>query len=69
VNDIIDGWSSTSMATATQRRSYEIAAKEFSAFLPKLKTLVETDLHRLETQADAAGAPWTPGRVPEWSDR
>ena len=69
VNDIIDGWSSTSMATATQRRSYEIAAKEFSAFLPKLKTLVETDLHRLETQADAAGAPWTPGRVPEWTDR
>ncbi len=69
VNDIIDGRSSTSMATATQRRSYEIAAKEFSAFLPKLKTLVETDLHRLETQADAAGAPWTPGRVPEWSDR
>ena len=32
----------------------------------KLRTLVESDLERLEDAAEAAGAPWTPGRVPEW---
>jgi hypothetical protein len=24
------------------------------------------DLRRLEADADAAGAPWTPGRLPTW---
>jgi hypothetical protein len=68
VDDIVGGlWFSTSQATATQKRGYEIAANEFSAFLPKLKALVEDDLRRIESQADAAGAPWTPGRVPTWS--
>ena len=31
--------------------------------------LIEVDLARLEKQLEAAGAPWTPGRIPEWKDQ
>jgi hypothetical protein len=37
--------------------------------LGKLHTLVEVDLAKLEKDMEAAGAPWTPGRVPEWSEK
>jgi hypothetical protein len=30
----------------------------------KLRALVEVDLKAVEQALDAAGAPWTPGRVP-----
>ncbi|MBI3886518.1 MAG: glycosyl hydrolase [Opitutae bacterium] len=59
-------WSITTAPTGTHQRSYEIAAQEFAPVLEKLKTLVDTDLKDLETKVEAAGAPWTPGRVPTW---
>jgi len=59
-------WTQTHGPTATHRACYENAASRFQDVLAGLRTLVETDLVRLEHQADAAGAPWTPGRVPEW---
>jgi photosystem II stability/assembly factor-like uncharacterized protein len=59
-------WYQTYGPTATHRRSYENAASRFQGVLADLKTLIEVDLARLEREADAAGAPWTPGRVPEW---
>jgi hypothetical protein len=31
--------------------------------------LIEGDLARLEKQMETAGAPWTPGRIPEWKDQ
>jgi len=34
-----------------------------------LRQLIEVDLTRLEKQLEAAGAPWTPGRIPEWRDQ
>jgi hypothetical protein len=34
-----------------------------------LHTLVEVDLTKLEKDMEAAGAPWTPGRVPEWQEQ
>jgi len=49
--------------------SYNVAAAEFADQLAKLHTLVEVDLNKLEKDMEAAGAPWTPGRVPDWSDR
>jgi hypothetical protein len=55
--------------TATDRASYRIADEEFVQELGKLRTLVEVDLRKLEKEAEAAGAPWTPGRLPEWKDR
>src|SRR5579859_956006 len=58
-----------SLAKPTQSNmdSYTIAASEFTDILAKLRTLVDVDLSKLEKDMEAAGAPWTPGRVPEWS--
>jgi photosystem II stability/assembly factor-like uncharacterized protein len=55
--------------TASHVDSYNIAAAEFAEQLGKLRTLVEVDLNKLEKDMEAAGAPWTPGRVPEWSEK
>jgi len=60
-------WTSTAAPTTTHRREYDIAASEFSKTLDSLRTLVDTDLAALEKKAEAAGAPWTPGRLPTWS--
>ncbi len=59
-------WSSTAAPTRTHRDEYGYAVAAFPGLLTNLRTLVETDLKRLEDKLDAAGAPWTPGRLPEW---
>jgi photosystem II stability/assembly factor-like uncharacterized protein len=60
-----------SLAKPTQSHvdSYNIAAAEFGDQLAKLHALVEVDLAKLEKDMEAAGAPWTPGQVPEWSEK
>jgi photosystem II stability/assembly factor-like uncharacterized protein len=61
-------WSSTLEApTTTQHHQYDIVAAQFPAILATLHTLVDTDLRNLESAAEAAGVPWTPGRVPVWN--
>jgi hypothetical protein len=60
-------WTTTSAPTKTHTSEYERAAEAFSLWLPAFTTLVEGDLERLEDDAETAGAPWTPGRVPRWS--
>ena len=55
--------------TQSHADSYNIAAAEFADELAKLHALVEVDLMKLEKDMEAAGAPWTPGRVPEWRDK
>ncbi len=60
---------STSRPTQTHTDSYAVAAKEFAQELAKLRALVETDLVKLEKALEAAGAPYTPGRLPEWKDQ
>jgi photosystem II stability/assembly factor-like uncharacterized protein len=52
--------------TGTQKEQYAIAAKEFAAELAKLRQLADTDLPALEKKLDGFGAPWTPGRLPNW---
>jgi hypothetical protein len=59
---------STSRPTQTQRNDYTEAAKEFGKTLADLRSLIEGDVARLEKALEAAGAPWTPGRIPEWKD-
>ncbi len=67
VQTIVTGhWDATSAPTATHRQNYEIAARTFAPMLEKFRTLSLVDLEKLEDAAEAAGAPWTPGRVPEW---
>jgi hypothetical protein len=55
--------------TQSHVEDFNIAAAEFSEQLSKLHALVEIDLNKLEKDMEAAGAPWTPGRVPEWSQK
>ena len=58
-------WVATSAPTGTSEENYRIAAEEFAVELARLKS-AESDLRELESKMEAAGAPWTPGRVPEW---
>jgi len=56
---------STQPPTITQREQYDLAATEFEAFLVSLRAF-DTDLAEFERSMESAGAPWTPGRLPEW---
>jgi len=70
VNGIMEGERfSLAKPTQTHVQGYEIAASEFSDQLAKLRTLAEVDLVKLEKDMEVAGAPWTPGRVPEWTEK
>ena len=62
-----DGWASTAAPTQIQRDAYAIAGEELAVQLARLRPLVEKDLAALERAMEAAGAPWTPGRLPDWS--
>ena len=67
VQQVVGGhWDTTSAATATHKRNYEIAAAAFAPVLADLRTLILVDLKKIEDAAEAAGATWTPGRVPDW---
>ncbi len=57
----------TQPPTGTQRDQYRYACDEFEKTLADLRTLVEKDLRPLEAEIEATGAPWTPGRLPEWN--
>jgi len=60
-------WSSTlERPGGNQRRQYEIIAGVFGGILEQLRRLVEVDSVRIENAAEAAGAPWTNGRMPTW---
>jgi photosystem II stability/assembly factor-like uncharacterized protein len=61
-------WGSTSAVSATQIEMYDILAEEFPPILEQLKQISEVELKALEAELDAAGAPWTPGRIPEWKE-
>jgi hypothetical protein len=70
LSNIMDGERfSLSKPTQTHRDAYGIAADEFSQQLGNLRTLVEVDVAKLQKDMEAAGAPWTPGRVPEWKEQ
>jgi hypothetical protein len=60
---------STARPTQTQHNQYAAAAQDFEGVLAQLRQLIEVDLSRLEKQLEAAGAPWTPGRIPEWRNQ
>lgn len=61
-------WNSTSRVSETQHQLYDIIAEEFPPLLEELKNISEVELKALEDELDAIGAPWTPGRIPEWKE-
>jgi photosystem II stability/assembly factor-like uncharacterized protein len=61
------GWSGLlHEVTGLQREQYDIVAAEFGDILARLRPLIEVELRRIEDAAEAAGAPWTSGRIPTW---
>ncbi|MDA8020924.1 MAG: glycosyl hydrolase [Thermoanaerobaculia bacterium] len=60
-----DQWYTTQAPTGTHRKAYDWAADAFAGELEALRQLI-ADLEALEAEAEAAGAPWTPGRFPIW---
>ena len=59
-------WFTTAPPTATERAAYDWAATAFETNLAGLRSLMDERLMGLERQLEAAGAPWTPGRLPDW---
>ncbi|HTK77095.1 MAG TPA: hypothetical protein VL371_17650, partial [Gemmataceae bacterium] len=55
--------------TGTQREAYRVASADLTREIEKLRKIIETDVKELEKAMDAAGVPWTPGRLPAWTDR
>lgn len=69
VSNVLYGqWFVTSAPTKTQQDDYRYAADAFRKVLAELRTLATADLAAFEARMEAAGAPWTPGRIPEWTD-
>jgi hypothetical protein len=67
VQNVVYGhWTTTAAPTRTHRDSYARAAAAFAGFLAGFRALAEEELPALEAAMEAAGAPWTPGRVPQW---
>ncbi len=64
-----DQRTSTSRPTNSHLENYKIASEDLKQALSKLRGLIEGDLVKLEKAMDAAGAPWTPGRLPEWNEK
>jgi photosystem II stability/assembly factor-like uncharacterized protein len=56
----------TGRPTRTALENYQIASEELANEIPRLRKLIDTDIRALEKQLDAAGAPPTPGRLPDW---
>lgn len=59
-------WQVTSPPTSTEQESYRFAAEAFARVLAELRTRIGKELPALEARLEAAGAPWTPGRLPDW---
>lgn len=60
-------WTISTAPTETHRQNYALAAELFSPVLAQLQQIAEVDMKALHDRLEAAGAAWTPGRVPRWS--
>ena len=58
-------WNTTAAPTNTQISSYEIAAAEFTPVYNEIKA-ISVEIKKLEDMLEKNGAPYTPGRLPEW---
>ena len=66
IGSIVGGhWDSESAVTDNYRDSYKIADQQFRQALGELQAIA-ADLAVVEAALQSEGAPWTPGRIPEW---
>ena len=67
VSRVAWGWDNSSQPTTTHRQSLAVAEQQFTQeLMPGLKQILENELPAFEDQLEAMGAPWTPGRVPDY---
>jgi photosystem II stability/assembly factor-like uncharacterized protein len=59
-------YGSTGDVLGTAREQYKIVMEEFEPLYKRFKKLLEVDVKKLDEALEKAGAPWTPGRLPEW---
>ncbi|NTV83972.1 MAG: glycosyl hydrolase, partial [Bacteroidales bacterium] len=59
-------YGNTYSPTKTQKDQYALLEEELPPLMDQLKEIGESDLKKLEMELDKLGAPWTPGRIPEW---
>jgi hypothetical protein len=60
-----NGWSnSLSALNASQRAQVDIVRREFDTVLSRVRQVIDVELKALEQAAEAAGVPWTSGRLP-----
>ena len=65
----INGLTTTQPPTQTHRAALRLAEQEIVPLLARLRQAVEVELAAIERELNAAGAPWTPGRIPVWDPR
>ncbi len=58
--------SSSSAPTQTQRDNFRIVEEEFMPIYQALRKIATTDVKNIEKKLDDIGAPYTPGRLPDW---
>lgn len=63
-NIIYGYWRCSSPPTETMRVQLGIVERSLESFTSKLTRLLEVELDKLLKEADSAGVPWTPGRLP-----
>jgi hypothetical protein len=58
-------WNSTSAIPGDYMTSYDIAEKQFAPIYTEIKSIGE-EVKKIEATMEKSGAPYTPGRLPEW---
>lgn len=58
-------WSTTAAPTNTFIKSYDAAAEKFDEIHSTLKS-IDANIKQVEAELEKFGAPYTPGRLPEW---
>ena len=58
-------WSTTAAPTTTFIKSYEAAAEKFDEIKNSI-IAIDSNIKQVENTLEQFGAPYTPGRLPEW---
>ncbi|EMR03862.1 VPS10 domain-containing protein [Cesiribacter andamanensis] len=61
-------WTSTATPPQAYRESYAIAARQFGPVLRQLREIAD-QADALQKKLELSGAPYTPGRWPEWTEQ
>jgi hypothetical protein len=70
INSLVNGiayslWNTTSGPNGTLENAYQQASQKFGAVHTEVKA-IDNELKTVEQQLEKAGAPYTPGRLPDW---